>query len=375
MTHASIATDEQAQVPVRSADGLRNATRMNFEYLVRTLSRRTVGKKYENFVINYIWAALADDSLRPVTQQYVNRRGGNGSGVVDIRGERTIAEDPQRAFVDLYFPQLHLGVECDEGQHVRQAAADSSRTEDIRSVIDDYVELRVQIEVDDAQLAVKPESVIEQLDSIVQRIRERQTEVDSRGFSWAPLGYVPWRSATSDWQQVFESGVLRASDGYLFRHNGEIREIFGAGDGQATPSNFTTNVETDIVGHMVWCPTLARVDAHGNFHSTNSAGYVNVVFEDGADVVIGQSRAEAPDDEAVDPSERNPPSGRSVAEWTTQEKWDFGRRITFVRTTDALGRKGFKFLGVFKPAGLLKHGQQWFETFRLESDTFELPTA
>ena len=39
-------------------------------YLIKTLSR-TKRKDYENYVINAIWNRLANDNIKPVTQQYV----------------------------------------------------------------------------------------------------------------------------------------------------------------------------------------------------------------------------------------------------------------------------------------------------------------
>ena len=71
-------------------------------YLAKTLSR-TNRKDYENFVINAIWNRLGRDDIQPVSQQYVRNHA------------------DARRFIDLYFPQLNIGIECDEGHHRKQA--------------------------------------------------------------------------------------------------------------------------------------------------------------------------------------------------------------------------------------------------------------
>lgn len=140
---------------IPNGSGLREATRANFEYLVATLSQRTRGKKYENFVVNYIWNSLGDDTLKPVTQQYVNRRMERpGLGLVDIHREGVLEEDAHHALIDLYFPALRLGAECDERHHAGSARGeDLQRTADIGRAIPGYEEIRVLVEFDDVRAA------------------------------------------------------------------------------------------------------------------------------------------------------------------------------------------------------------------------------
>ena len=65
------------------------------EYLIKTLSR-TKRKDYENYVIGAIWHRLNNLEIKPVSQQYVKR------------------SDDKYALLDLYFPQINVGIECDE---------------------------------------------------------------------------------------------------------------------------------------------------------------------------------------------------------------------------------------------------------------------
>jgi len=382
-----------------TSGGIGRATRTNFEYLVATLSKRTKGKKYENFVINYIWNSLADETLKPVTQQYVNRRMVHwGTGLVDTQRESFVSENANHALIDLYFPALRLGVECDEGQHVAQLEEDRTRTLDIARVISDYEELRVRVQLDVEGNAIAPGAVIDQIDDVVCRIRERKAEVESGRFDWAPQGFIPWRSDQPDWKLARDAGVLRASDAYVFQHNGEVKELFGRGDGTGTRlNNYKTNFDPRVHGYLVWCPTLAKKNAGGSYRSTNNSGILNRIFPEGSDVMIGEAvpneesgrardvareEGEGPlpswdytlaDTEARVRREMEDWKAPSVSE-SNSNGWSNARRITFVRTTDAVGRRGFQFLGVFgPPIGYREVDGVSFEVCRLESDVIKLP--
>lgn len=367
------------------AGGLRSATRANFEYLVATLSKRTAGKKYENFVVNAIWNALADDTLRPVTQQYVNRSVQHrGMALVDLRQEKATGETSERALIDLYFPALRLGVECDEAQHgaPRSVDDDAARTADIERAIPDYEELRVRVEKDAEGVALSPDAVMDQIDHVVQRIRERKAQVESGAFEWSRTGSVRWRSETPDWKLAREAGELRAGDGFIFAHNGEIRELFGVGDGTGTKFNsFRSNFELADPRYVVWCPTLAKLDRDGLFRTTNTAGYLNWILVEGETVLLGQADATSgpPWSYALPAEERSRRSAfvdrdPSAIETGDASPWDAGTRITFVRTRDATGRTGYQFLGTFTPTiGYREVNGVSFAVCRLISDTFPLP--
>lgn len=79
-----------------------------FTYIKRTLSR-TKRKDDENYVVNAIWNRLGDTSIKPVSQQYIRTAAGG------------------RYFIDLYFPQLNIGIECDESHHKANVQADQHR--------------------------------------------------------------------------------------------------------------------------------------------------------------------------------------------------------------------------------------------------------
>lgn len=79
------------------------------EYLALMLNQRTNGKKYENFVINAIYARIANLELIPETQKYVKNPNYPDS------------DNKKYYLLDLYFPQLNYGIEVDEPVHEKQA--------------------------------------------------------------------------------------------------------------------------------------------------------------------------------------------------------------------------------------------------------------
>lgn len=384
-----------ARVDDDSVPAIRHATRLNFEYLVATLSKRTRDKKYENFVINYIWNILGDPTLKPVTQQYVNRRVRNhGLGLVNFDLENAGEEDADHALIDLYFPSLRLGVECDEASHFDRRDNDERRTADIERAIVGYEEHRVQVEKDENGNAVSPDAVLAQIDDVVARIRQRKAEVEAGKYEWAQRGFSAWESDQVDWRLALREGVLRAGDGFMYSHNGEVRELFGRGNGVGTRrSSFSRNFNPQIPGYVVWIPSLAKRGKDGQYRSTNSGGYLNRVFVRD-EVLIGQAnpseesaraREKARKDElrplpqweySVPNEERARRSNVPCppADWDPRSS-DFrtARRITFVSTRDAVGRLGIQFLGVFSPP--LGHREVEgisYRVCRLESDTFTL---
>ena len=78
------------------------------EYLIKTLSR-TKRKDYENYVVGAIWHRLNNLEIKPVSQQYVQR------------------SDGKYALLDLYFPQINVGIECDEAYHEQNVEPDKIR--------------------------------------------------------------------------------------------------------------------------------------------------------------------------------------------------------------------------------------------------------
>ncbi len=128
-------------------------------YLTKTLSR-TNRKDYENYVINTLWNRIACPDLIPVTQQLIKCNNG------------------KRHFIDLYFPQLNIGIECDEKYHKNQKEDDEKREITIFHVLkqinenDNYKVLHVVID-DDTSFEDVDNQINEHVKEIIKAIKEK----------------------------------------------------------------------------------------------------------------------------------------------------------------------------------------------------------
>lgn len=178
-------------------------------YLIRALSR-TKRKDYENYVVNAIWNRLAMGDVKPVTQQLV------------------LWPDGRRSFVDLYFPQAMIGVECDEAYHQGQRERDREREITITDVLrqirgEDYRALHVDV-------SGSYEQVERSIDDCVRRIRaeiERRRQANE---------FTPWTEAYVDYKEFYKTrtpSALRMTSAFPNRRRGQhavrfrVQEISG----------------------------------------------------------------------------------------------------------------------------------------------------
>lgn len=155
-----------------------------YQYLVKTLSR-TKRKDDENYVLNAIWnkidvsglsidgKPLTKSDIKPVSQQFIRR-------------PNSKVENKKSYFIDLYFPQINVGIECDEEYHNSDTAHEHDQERhieivDILNAVDDtkgtYEELRIHAaqlenESGDAHITRIDDEITACSLKITQRIRE-----------------------------------------------------------------------------------------------------------------------------------------------------------------------------------------------------------
>lgn len=261
------------------------------EYLVRTFSR-TKRKDYENYILNAIWHKLDRSDVQPVTQQFIKR------------------SDGRYALVDLYFPQLSIGVECDEAHHIENVENDLRRTltmEEMLSVYD---------ETEDFQLfRIKAyeniESVEKQIDDTVAAIKDkiRHSSFPAWNFNESPYGVAVARSQ------------IHIADRLAFRTILDISRCFGKDYKGLQKAYFNIGY-----GYHLWCPKLA-VYVDGKPQAV-ARGWVNTLSEDWENIF----------QENDDPNKL-----RDVEDARPTQP-----RITFAQSTDILGRSAYRFIGVYK---------------------------
>jgi hypothetical protein len=143
------------------------------EFIIRQLGR-TTNKKYEAYVITRLVHLLNDFSIKFVTQQYVNRPEG-------------------RALTDLFFPQLKLHIEVDEGPHfsIENIKADKIREADIVNATGHRIE-RVNV-------SKSLDTINKRIDQIVLIIKKERgkgsfkpwdIEAEFNSETYIKLGYI-----------------------------------------------------------------------------------------------------------------------------------------------------------------------------------------
>ena len=167
-------------------------------YLAKTLSR-TKRKDYENYVVNAIWNRVNDSRLVPVSQQYVKDTNGN------------------YYFIDLYFPQLKIGIECDEGYHAskEQKILDADREMTISDVLEqinagEYIALHVDV--------TQPWEMVEsQINDHVATIKAKIEEIKIEN---------AWMQFNPDLEEYFKNRTyITVADNVTFPSNKEVYNI------------------------------------------------------------------------------------------------------------------------------------------------------
>lgn len=285
-------------------------------YLVKTLSR-TKRKDYENYVLNAVWNRLADDSVEPVSQQWVSKPENDGTGY----------------FIDLYFPQLNIGVECDEGHHKKNREADWCCEVDLIDILQGldgshgYRSLHIDVSQD-------YEAVERQIDAIVSELRAAVEQRRGQG------DFTPWEPERSLEEQIEGLTSISVDSGIEFATKVDVCNILFGCDYKRSPQRggFVPRggAFEEAFGdrYMLWFPQKAGVDGVGR------AGWNNLVAMDGSQILESRDADVIHDD---------------TAERMKRE------HVTFVRAKDPItGTRGYHFLGVFQCTGLVsRDGKDW----------------
>ena len=296
------------------------------EYLVKTLSR-TRRKDYENYVVNAVWNRLGDSELRPVSQQFVT------------------GPDGECYFIDLYFPQLNVGVECDEAYHLGQTAHDRLRERTLIDVLS-HVELDesyVPLHVDVSGGFEKTE---QQIDNVVKRIKGAALVARENG------RFVAWEPERTVEEQLVDLAEIRAGDDLGFPSIIETcNAIFRTGyQGRGGRFRAFFRPRRGPYAHLfaekyvLW---FAPVHVAGQDGRT----WENYVSEDGRTIYEVNTR-------------------RPLKELDSAEDFE---RVVFVKARDPItGKNEYRFLGVFALAGYDTYQGAGCRRYDRTSERFDL---
>lgn len=161
------------------------------DYISRQFSRAEK-KRFEHYVVTRIWHLLNDLSIKFVTQQFVSRPEG-------------------RALTDMFFPQLHIHIEIDEGHHKKQIELDKLREADIINATGHKV-MRVDVTKDIDEINNNIEEIVEYIKT--QRLTNHN--------------FKPWHfEAEFNPKTYIDKGFINLNDDCAFRTMVDAANCFG----------------------------------------------------------------------------------------------------------------------------------------------------
>lgn len=210
------------------------------EYIVNQL-RKTYGKKYENYCITRIISLVNRLDLKFVTQQLFKRKG------KDI------------ALADLYFPQINLWIEIDEGHHLYQVGSDKQRIEEVieenrisekikekydalKEVI--YTEIEEPMRIPVYQ-GITIEMINDRIDEIVVEINNRIKNLGEN--------FAPWITVNPNPDYYKSKGNITVLDNAKFKTINSIGELYNVKVPFNERMHGCFKVDNNI---YCWCPTL-----------------------------------------------------------------------------------------------------------------------
>ena len=273
------------------------------DYLIKTLSR-TKRKDYENYVVNRIWNLLDNYEIKPVTQQYVK------------------LENGKHVFIDLFFPQFNIGVECDEKPHKGKVkkSKDDDREKKIEAIITKYIDgenfTMERIDVD------KPiEDINARIGEVVEIINQSCYEVMKNNNN-----ILEWHSPDEEILVIRKKGSLTISDNIGFPTIVKTCECFGKSYKQIQRAFIKIKDDSE---YYLWFPQLSIME--DGKPKVGAGGWTNQLSLDGTEIHE---------------------SNKDKTLITDNKK---GRKlITFAKSRDVLGKNMYRFVGVFQMEDLIE---------------------
>ena len=161
------------------------------EYITRQFLRAEK-KRFEHYVVTRIWHLLNDLEIKFVTQQYVARPEG-------------------RALTDMFFPQLKIHIEIDEGHHKKKIEWDKLREVDIINATGHKI---YRVDVTKDIFAINNE-----VDNIVNHLKASKNSL---------MGFKAWNiEAEQNPQTYIDKGFICGENDVAFRTLVDAANCFG----------------------------------------------------------------------------------------------------------------------------------------------------
>ncbi|MBP1915177.1 putative DNA binding CopG/RHH family protein [Lederbergia galactosidilyticus] len=282
------------------------------DYLVKTFSR-TKRKDYENYILTAVWHKLDNMNLKPVSQQYVKRPNGT------------------HALMDLYFPQLHIGIEVDEAYHQDNQTGDKLRMDDIISAVNEESIKDFQCFRIDATKSL--EEINERINEVVVGIKDKASKTT-----------LKWQTYEEELQHLKLKKYLTIYDDVSFMDIKDIANtVFEKNSKRYQRSYFRLKDKI-----WLWCPKLS-ITINGDAKSA-AGGWLNFLAEDWSYI------DESHQDEAIVEERKE----------NYIEEVNFGReRAVFAKYKDNLGFNRYRFVGIFKILGISPDNENCIRYLRI----------
>lgn len=192
--------------------------------------RRTWNKKYENYCIERIYNKLDNLNIEFSTQQMFRRN------------------DGKIALVDLYFPQLVIGIEIDEEYHKSQEEADKERENDIYERIkqlETVLLVEPKILRIDAGNTQTIESINKRIEEVVKTLNGRIDEIGRDTLKWEIKSLEDYK----------EKAIICSKENVSLHTVWEVSELFNKGYKKGMQKCFFSVGKKDKCEY-VWCPKL-----------------------------------------------------------------------------------------------------------------------
>ncbi|HPN30762.1 MAG TPA: hypothetical protein PKY81_07380 [bacterium] len=289
-----------------------------FRYIIKTLSR-TKRKDYENYVINAIWNRLNNNEIEIVTQQYINNP-------KDVR---------KHYFIDLYFPALNIGIECDEAQHLNQNNKHLDKLREI-NIFDILHEISgdgyIAKHIDVTRTFYEVEK---QINQTVDFINRKIIDISPTKWELSAESYFKNKTVIT----IFDKKSFRTIDqtcNILFSAN-RSENAKGSRKSYFTPPKFK---KTIYENYKLWFPQLAiKIIENGveKIVAATKSGWNNKMNSDGT---------------IIEEFNENENYGKKDVD---------KKRIVFTKYNDTLGNYAYKFVGIFEFDHLDNNGTRIFK--------------
>jgi len=174
------------------------------EFIARQLSKAQ-NKVFEHYVVQRIWHLLDDTEIKFVTQQYVKRPEGI-------------------ALTDMYFPQLKIHIEVDEGQHFDKGGklviTDKIREADIINATGHNIQrIPVAERVNEKLVLKNLKEINQRINELIQLLRETKLRI---------IDFKPWDfEAEQNPATYITRGYIHLNDDVAFPTMVDTVKCFG----------------------------------------------------------------------------------------------------------------------------------------------------